>query len=71
MHTEEWNDVVDCYECGATIAPDTDRVFALSEDAFLCFACAVARGGVYDAKEERWTVPPSAAGVPDERRAHP
>jgi hypothetical protein len=70
MHTQEWDDIVDCCDCGATVAPDTDRVFALSDETFLCFACAVARGGVYDGMEERWTVAPNAAGVPDERSAH-
>ncbi len=71
MHALEENELADCRDCRATIAPSTDRAFAINDDDFLCFDCAVLRGGVYDAHEERWTVPPNVADVPDERRAHP
>jgi hypothetical protein len=71
MHNQEANDLTDCCDCGASIAPAIDRAFGLNDEEFLCFDCAVLRGGVYDAREERWTVAPNVTGLPDERRAHP
>jgi hypothetical protein len=72
MPSQEFNELTSCCLCGAPIADDdTDRSFAASDDDVLCFECAVGRGGVYDALHERWTVPPSVSGLPDERRAHP
>jgi recombinational DNA repair protein (RecF pathway) len=70
MHSQEY-ELTDCCDCGATIVPATDRAFALNDNEFLCFDCAVRRGGAFDAAQERWTVPPDVANVPDERRAHP
>ncbi len=71
MRDEEYDDLNQCIDCGATIAPGTDRVFALSPEEFLCFECSVRRGGVYDADEDRWTRAPTVEGEPDERRPHP
>jgi hypothetical protein len=71
MHSQEWNDLVECCDCGATLSGETDRPFAMSDDDFLCFECAVRRGGVFDTMQERWIVSPNVADLPDERRAHP
>lgn len=71
MHSQEWSELVDCCDCHAPVAPKTDRVFALDADVFLCFGCAIRRGGIYDEDQERWVVTPDVADVPDERRAHP
>lgn len=68
MHPED--DLADCLDCGATMAPGPDRAFALSAETFLCFACAQRRGGVYDAAPDRWTRAPDVADEPDERRPH-
>jgi hypothetical protein len=68
---DEWNEPVACCDCGAAIWPDVDRAFACSPEAYLCFACAERRGGTYALDEERWTVAPDVAGLPDERQAHP
>ena len=68
MHTQEWNELVDCNDCGATIAPNADAGFVTSEVFAVCLQCAVARGGVYDASQDRWIVPPDVTDVPDERR---
>jgi hypothetical protein len=64
-------EAVPCCACGASLWPDVDRGFACSPDAYLCFQCAEERGGVYDAQEDRWVVPPDVSGLPEERRAHP
>lgn len=69
MEVEEWEAEVDCVECGASIHPATDAGFALEGPLFLCQACAVARGGIYDPLGDRWvaaprwTWRPSAAGA--------
>ncbi len=70
MHRSENRTLVDCADCRATIAP-SDRVFAISDETFLCFECAVKRGGVYDEPHDRWLVEPNVADEPDERRPHP
>jgi hypothetical protein len=70
-NADEQDEAVACIGCGAELWPDVDRAFACDDDSFLCFECAERRGGVYDADEERWSVPPDVIGLPDERRAHP
>jgi hypothetical protein len=70
MHEQESNELAECLDCGETIAPLTDRAFAVSDDVFLCFGCAAKRGGVFDAQLDRWEVPPDIFDLPDERRQH-
>lgn len=62
MHRSESSQIATCVECGAEIAPSTERGFALTSDSFLCFACAVRRGGRYDERLDRWE---EAPGVGD------
>lgn len=50
--------------------PDRDRAFAVSDDEYLCFACAARRGGTFDEDEDEWTTPPDLSGIWDERRPH-
>ncbi len=71
MHRTESETLVECWACGASIAPEIDRAFAISDDAFLCFECALERGGKFNDEEDRWTLPPNVADLPDERRPHP
>jgi len=71
MHTQEFRELTDCCDCGAVIEAEAERPFTVSDDEVLCFECAVRRGGVYDAAEDRWTVAPDVADLPDERRPHP
>lgn len=59
-----------CLGCGADIYGDDDRSFAFGPDAYLCFQCAVDRGGVYDEEEDRWLAEPNVESLPDERRPH-
>ncbi len=47
-----------CEECGGTVSPAGDRVFALGCEAVLCMECTLRRGGVYDETDDRWTVAP-------------
>jgi hypothetical protein len=65
-----WDEAVDCVDCGAVLWPDVDRTFACSADTYLCFECAERRGGVYDEEADGWSVPPDMSGLPDERRPH-
>jgi hypothetical protein len=65
MHRSEARDLVSCSACGAEVSLAVDRVFALSEDAALCFACAVRRGGSYSEARDQWTKPPNLSGIRD------
>lgn len=71
MHSQEWNELTACADCGCEIAPATDEAFAFGETGFLCVECGVRRGGVYDAELDSWTVAPDVSDLWDERRAHP
>jgi len=58
-----------CARCGMTIeSAGFERAFAYGLTEVLCFECARALGGVYDAETEGWTVEPDVADLPDERR---
>ena len=70
MHKEEFESLAECADCGRTIDPALDFVFAMADDAFLCFDCAISRGGLYDAEEERWVVPPDVLPERPAQRAH-
>ncbi len=59
-----------CADCGLDTGLDDSRAFEVTDDEVLCWACALRRGGVFDAEQERWTVPPDLADLPDERRPH-
>lgn len=52
-----------CSLCGA---PAAERAFAFGTENVLCAACAVERGGCYDAERDVWSTPPDLSGVPDE-----
>lgn len=71
MHRTEQEELMDCIDCGATVAPGADRAFAITDEMVLCHACATRRGGQYDEMHDRWLVPPRLDGLPDERRPHP
>jgi hypothetical protein len=71
MEQEDWEEQVVCIDCGASLHPETDAGFPIDEATFLCNACAIARGGVYDPVDDRWVVMPVISDAPDERRPHP
>ena len=51
-------ELVRCLGCGADIVPREHRGCAISWDGFLCWECAVRRGGVWDESYDRWVVLP-------------
>ena len=63
MHRSEARDLVSCLACGAEVSLGVDRVFAVSEETALCFACAVRRGGSYSEAHDRWTNAPNLNGL--------
>ena len=63
MHRSEAQDLIDCSSCGAEVSLGADRVFVLSEDTALCFACAVKRGGLYDEAHDTWKRAPDLKGL--------
>ena len=71
MHRSEARELVDCIECRATIAPERDRAFAITDDVYLCFDCAVKRGGVWNEDQDEWSTAPNLGNIADERRPHP
>lgn len=66
MHQSEWNELAQCADCNAEVAPGVDRGYAIGEDEVLCFACAVRRGAQWDPLHERWMEPPDLSGLPVE-----
>jgi len=65
MHRSEASDFVACLSCGAEVSLGVDRAFALTDDAALCFACAVRRGGSYNEAHDQWTKAPNLSGLRD------
>ena len=68
MHRSESRALATCIECGAEIAPASDRSFGVGSETFLCFACAVRRGGRFDEQHDRWIAAPEVSDLarPDE-----
>ena len=64
MEREEWNEgFAQCAVCGAAIAEGAEPSFAFAQQGVLCFECAIARGGEFDAPQDRWTASPDLAGL--------
>jgi hypothetical protein len=63
MHRSEIRDLRTCAECGAELTPGVDREYAFGSEAFLCYACAVRRGGVYDEAHDRWLEGADTSGL--------
>ena len=60
-----------CVLCGSMVKPGGAPVYALDEDALLCFHCAVQRGGTYDEAAHNWVALPCCNGLPpSERHRH-
>jgi len=69
--SDSWFEQSECAGCGEFFSPPEDRGYWFSDQTFLCWDCAVRRGGVYDAVTERWINAPDVSGLVDERRPHP
>ncbi len=59
-----------CVDCNEGLWPEIDRSFPIGEELYLCYDCSERRGGVYDAKQDRWSTAPDLSGLVDERRPH-
>lgn len=70
MEAEEMDELVRCVDCGVMVAPGPERAYAISDETFLCFECAMRRGGAFDYDADNWSVPPDLSSEPDERRPH-
>lgn len=55
-----------CAVCGRAVASDAERSFGFGAGNVLCWDCAEARGGRYDALRDTWETPPDLSGLPDE-----
>jgi hypothetical protein len=66
MRQDELEEQTACAECGALIASSTGRGFPFGSDGLLCWECARRRGGSYDERQDRWTVPPDVSDLPEE-----
>jgi len=62
--SDQDEELVECMDCGGTIAPGADPSFPFGTRGILCFECAIRRGGKYDAPKDRWLVSPDLAGLP-------
>jgi hypothetical protein len=63
MHRSEALDVASCLACGEEVSLGVGRVYAVTEDSVLCFACAIKRGGSYNEAHDEWTKAPDIAGL--------
>jgi hypothetical protein len=54
VHRCELGEVVECMYCHSHVALGQDCVYAVTENAVLCFHCTVSRGGVYEDSERTW-----------------
>lgn len=63
MHRSEERWLARCADCGAEIRPGHDPAFTFGTDGALCAACAVRRGGRYDAEHDHWTEEPDYADL--------
>lgn len=65
MEEEDWQEAPVCALCGAW-AIDVGRSFAFGAGNRLCWRCATARGGRYDARRDVWDVAPDLEELEDE-----
>lgn len=63
MHRSETRDLTACADCGGELAPGRDRAFGFGSQGFLCYDCALRRGGVYDETHDRWLQDPETRGL--------
>jgi hypothetical protein len=74
MPTDDDDDLeglLDCIDCGTTVAPERDRAFSITDEVVLCYECSVRRGGVYDSDRDQWAIAPSLEEIPEEKRPSP
>lgn len=67
MHRSEAAEATRCAVCGATIWIGQGRGYCFGSDRFLCWDCALERGGRYDPDLDEWTDPPNCSDVATNR----
>ena len=55
-----------CAACGREVRSDAERSFGFGAGNVLCWDCAQARGGRYDAGRDTWESAPDLSGLADE-----
>ena len=63
MHRSETRDLTCCADCGTDLDPGRERACGFGTEAFLCYACAVRRGGRYDEVHDRWMEAPDTGDL--------
>lgn len=63
MQREEAEALMACSDCGESFTPATDRGYAAGAEVVVCLSCAIARGGAYDAVDDRWVLAPDVGDL--------
>jgi hypothetical protein len=66
MDREEWETPQSCVACGGPVSEGTERGFSFGLRNTLCWSCAIARGGRFDAERDTWTEAPDITDLPDD-----
>jgi hypothetical protein len=66
MHREESEELTTCADCGATVSASAEPCYGFGAQGFVCFECALRRGGSYDSDQDRWSIPPDVADLQSE-----
>jgi hypothetical protein len=64
MHSSESAELSTCIVCGEEVFAERERSYLVTGDDILCYACALARGGVFDELHDRWTRAPKVDNLP-------
>lgn len=57
MHSTQQSQLFTCAGCGAMVSLE-DHKYSFAQGEVLCFACAIARNGVYDESNDHWVLAP-------------
>lgn len=68
MHRSETTLLTRCADCGAEVDPGRERAYGFGSGAFLCYACAVRRGGNYDEARDAWRKKADTRGLEGDDR---
>jgi hypothetical protein len=64
MHRSETLELTLCADCGAEFSPARDRGYGFGSRGFLCFDCALRRGGRWDETHDRWEAEADVRDLP-------
>jgi hypothetical protein len=63
MKAMDQGEFLGCLDCGTTVAPAVDRLYAVGYQGVLCMHCSLARGGSYEERTDHWTVAPEVGDL--------